>query len=1113
MKNIIIAAIFLLPSFILSTSTLYAEEIAELFSASTKVEVLSVSSKSWVNVNKGYRFSEGESVRTDSAGKAGILFLDGGLVRLSENSVLEFKITKKEDQKDLVLDKGQAFFFSREPKRFPNIITPSVSAAVRGTEFVVQASSANTTISVLDGAVEVSNRFGVETLRSNETATTKKGEAPIKSILVNPLDAVQWAIYVPKISDSKSNNSKNTNLSQELSKISELLSSGKVDSASKKLDIYEKNHKKISNGQDLAVYQSEKAFIALLKNQKSEALKLSTEALKNNPEDIFSLFAASYIDQAHFNLKNSRDSLNKILILDPNNKLAQARLAEILLSLGDVKGAENLLLKLDAKNSDNPLLLSVSGFLELIKYEPAKAEIIFSKATDQNSGSGLPWFGLGLSKINQGNLIEGRKAIEIACALEPNVSIYRSYLGKAYYEELREGLADHEYDRAIALDPNDPTPHLYRAYNNLSKNEVVSALVEIEDSITLNNNRAVYRSSLLLDQDSAVRSAGLAETFSALGFSKAAQVEAIKSINRDYSNYSAHRLLSDSYATIQGVDALLSERNISNLFSPLSFNIFNNPGSATSLGEYNSLYERPEHKTQIGFQGSTREDLLLPSAFVAGRTQKFGYLLGVESANSNGSKDNNYLRDHRFRAAAQYQPTYQDRFLLEGRYQARHLNDDNSALDDVLFDSREFDLGYTHQFSSETKLISQISYKNLKDHLRGFNQRPVNLGIISGSELFEYEDLLNIREAAEEQIKDLRLSLQLYNNTDLISTIIGSEAYFAHPRRTEDSLVLGDELSVFPDIGYRLPSESKPDISSQDIYIYPTLHLAKWIDLNLGLTYSNLDLENTEFSPYVDSEQSRNRWNPKIGASVYATSKLTLKAAYFETLRKSGLDDTGTIEPTLVGGFNQIYNDFSGTRSRNYGVGFDYKAAKYTYFGLQGVHRDTIEDSNEIATNISLDYDSLINTVENSLSARFEDHYNQEYLSGYVYQVINKNWVSTFDYNWFMSELTDPDIYQNIDLHKGVLALRYFSPNGWFAFTEASYRNQERQGGFFELDGNSEFWLVDLGVGYRFSKRQGSITFRCNNLFDKDFVLDQSLGFEQIVDSNISGEIAVNFNF
>ena len=144
----------------------------------------------------------------------------------------------------------------------------------------------------------------------------------------------------------------------------------------------------------------------------------------------------------------------------------------------------------------------------------------------------------------------GREEIAIAASLDPNSSLIRSYLGKAYYEEKRAKTASTQFAMAKELDPADPTPYFYDAILKQSVNRPVEALQDLQRSISLNDNRAVYRSRLLLDEDLAARSASLGRIYDDLGFQQLALVEGWKSVNADPANYSAHRFLADSYAAL-----------------------------------------------------------------------------------------------------------------------------------------------------------------------------------------------------------------------------------------------------------------------------------------------------------------------------------------------------------------------------------------------------------------------------------------------------------------------------------------------------------------------------------------------------------------------------------
>lgn len=1101
--------LFLLPVVTLFVSLInisaHAADRAVLVSQEGRVDVRVSNAGNFTAATTNQKLVSGDVIRTGLDGKAAMQLYGGGIIRLSPNSVFTLESTAGTEAAKI--SAGKAFFFSREAQRFPIIKTPAISAAVRGTEFAVEVTGDLSSVIVLDGAVNVSNSKGEVSLGANEVAKARPGQAPEKSILLNPLDAVQWAIFVPKIdSGGDLKRIKNRSIANQISAASKSFSSGKLRDAEKSLQGIESGK---TDGSILAPVTAYKALIELTKNNNSRAQELSTQALLADDQSETAYLVASLVTQAQFDLKKAREYAQKAWNINPDNQNAALRIAEIDLSLGDVKSATRYLATAPVSARRNTLL----GFAKLTSYQNSEAKNLFEESLKLDPSSALATLGLGLATINAGDLTSGREQLELAAALEPNVAIYRSYLGKAFFEEERESLAGHEYDRAITLDPRDPTPYLYRAYNKLSANNPVGALSDIEDSIERNNYRAVYRSSLLLDKDTAVRSAGLAEVFTTLGFNRAAQLEAIKSINQDYGNYSAHRLLADSYNTILTTDALVSEQTIARAYAPLSFNILGGADSAASINDYNALFERAAVRSRIGVKAGTAEDLIAPSASLTGRTERLGYLLGVESANFNGSKDNDYLRDHRFKGSLQYQLDGDTRLFAEGKYQARHGVDHNSSLDDILFENHEIVAGLNHHVSPETTVVAQVTYRDSRQHQYGVFERGSFLDIISDGELNSYEDTLLLREMARANVRDTRISGQVLHNTELLSIVAGGEAYFARPRRLEDSVILDDEFDLFPGLDRKFKSQTQQNLDSQDIYLYPTIHVSDYLDLNAGVSYTNLELEASEIPPFIDTSFSRSQWSPKFGATAYVTPALTLRTAYFEGLRKSSLEDTGTLEPTLVGGFNQVYTDFSGARARTYGAGFDYKLSKKTYFGAEANHRDVIEDSSFSDSFVSLNFDDGGLSTTSSIAERAELFYNQEYLTGYIYHVLSSRWATTFDYNYYMSELTDPEVPQDISLHKAKGALRYFDPNGWFAFGELTFRNQDREGSFFEEDGTSEFWIADIGAGFRFPNRKGSIVLRCNNLFGEDFVYDQSVGFEEFVVDDTYGEIVLSFNF
>ena len=263
--------------------------------------------------------------------------------------------------------------------------------------------------------------------------------------------------------------------------------------------------------------------------------------------------------------------LKKRVQLDPKNALAWARLAELWSSFGRLEQALKAAQKAVILEPDLSRTQTVLGFAYLTAVKTAQAKEAFNKAIALDQADPLPRLGLGLAKIREGDLHEGRREIDVAASLDPNSSVVRSYLGKAYYEEKRIPLDEGQYAIAKELDPKDPTPWFYDAIAKQTTNRPVEALHDLQKSIELNEDRAVYRSSLLLDSDLAARSASIGRIYGDLGFQQLALREGWNAVNIDPGDFSAHRLLADSYADSPRHEiARVSELLQSQLLQPIN---------------------------------------------------------------------------------------------------------------------------------------------------------------------------------------------------------------------------------------------------------------------------------------------------------------------------------------------------------------------------------------------------------------------------------------------------------------------------------------------------------------------------------------------------------------
>ena len=289
----------------------------------------------------------------------------------------------------------------------------------------------------------------------------------------------------------------------------------------------------------------------MAQNERDRALEDAQRGVELSPRSAAARIALSYAEQARFRIEQARETMQQAVQDEPENALAWARLSELWLMQGYRGRALKAAKKARKLAPELERVETVLGFAALAAIDIGKAKQAFRRAIELNSANPRARFGLGLATIRGGDLEEGRSEIEIAVALDPDNSLLRSYLGKAYFDErttdpakyLRElfanfpnqenTLAAEQYAIAKRLDPKDPTPWLYDAIRLQSENRPVEALRDIEKSIELNDNRAVYRSRELLDQDQASRGTSLARIYNDLGFEQLGVNEATKSLSLD----------------------------------------------------------------------------------------------------------------------------------------------------------------------------------------------------------------------------------------------------------------------------------------------------------------------------------------------------------------------------------------------------------------------------------------------------------------------------------------------------------------------------------------------------------------------------------------------------
>ncbi|HHT9129426.1 MAG TPA: FecR domain-containing protein [Candidatus Brocadiaceae bacterium] len=1063
------------------------EWVAKVISMQGNVQAKRKDKTQWEPVQLNDIYYPGDTIRVQEWSRAGIALSNETVIRLDQNTTITFTGIEKQQTPLLDMLTGAIHFITRTP-RILKVHTPFVDATVKGTEFLVEIREDQTLLTVFEGQVSATNGDGTLLLASGQSAIAKVGQAPAPYVRVRPRDAVQWALYYPPIISFRAEDFPATGkedwqsmvresiqyywkgyLTRAFSSIEKvpkdirdprffnyraalLLSVGRVDEAS--LDIEKTLNLAPGNSHAIAL----QSIVAIVQNEREKGLGLAQKAVETDPDSAASRIALSYAHQANFNLEGAFASLQEAVRRDPQNGLAWARLSELWLSFGKLDESLESAQKAVALNPDLARTHIVLGFAYLTQIKVREAVKSFEKAVERDQANPLARLGLGLAKIRGGKLKEGRREIEIAASLDPNQSIIRSYLGKAYFDEKRDKLAKDQFIMAKEIDPLDPTPLFYDAIRKQTQNRPVEALQDLQKSIELNNNRATYRSSLLLDSDLAARSSSLARIYTDLGYQELALVEGWKSVNLDPSDFSAHRFLADTYSALPRHEiARVSELLQSQLLQPINItpiqpqlaesNLFILEGAGPqnqSFNEFNPLFNRNRLTLQAdsvaGGNGTFGEEIVQ-----SGIIDKLSYSIGQFHYKTNGFRENNDLKNDIDNVFAQLSLSNKTSVQAEFRYFDREKgdlllrffpeNNNTTIRENERTETARF--GFHHAFTPNSEIIASSIFRT-----EDFKQKD----IIS---------LPDINIGSTTELKSYSNEIQHLFRTGQFS-IISGVGYFKASGHDKEV----DTFENPPDI---LEIKRHTVLTHKNLYVYSQLNYLENMTITLGGSADSYD----------DGDIARDQFNPKVGLTWNFLPSTTFRTALFRTLKRS-LIANQTIEPTQVAGFNQFFDDPTGTAAWRYGAALDQKFSKSLYGGVEYSRR-------ELDVPI-LSGDPVI--IEHK-------DWRERLARSYLYWTPHP-WLATsaeFRYERFSRDgIGGVEAFNRVGTYRLPLGLNFFHPSGFNANLLATFVDQAGEFGFMDfVHGKDQFWIFDTSVGYRLPKRWGFVSAGVKNLFNEKF--------------------------
>jgi tetratricopeptide (TPR) repeat protein len=1042
---------------------------ARVVSIQGSVELLRSGSNQWTKVARlDTSICPGDRVRTGALSRAALFVQPETLVRVDQNTSVivsqladETSKTAGETLVEFTQEQvvavsatahacGAGYFITRFPRKF-KVKTPHLSAAVEGTEFLVANRCEATDLSVIEGKVLASsvdaNAFATQSVNAGQTLTVGSGQAPAIKLLIKPADAVQWTLYYPPITPAGTVAPEDCSLVPQdqqgtclIARAEQFLRSGRVEEAKQSINEALATSPSSSDAKALS------SIISLVKNDKAEALRLAKEARDATPSSAPAWLALSYAQQADFKLEAALASAQRAAEI-MSSALALARVAELQLSLGWIREAEKTAKQAVAANPSESRAQMILGFVHLAQINVKDAREDFERAIGLDSTEPLSRLGLGLAIIRKGNLAEGREQIEIAVALDPTNSLLRSYVGKAYYEENnkeRDQLAATQFSLANQLDPNDPTPWFYGSILKNSQMQPGEALESLRESNARNEDRAVYRSRLYLDEDFSSRGATQAGVYNELGFYQRGLVQAANSLAADPSSYTAHRFLADVYAsTPRSEISRASELLQAQLWQPLGAPplqaqlandiLFKSPfygPSNVGLNEFNPLFLRDGASMQLfGLAGShnTYGDQIV----LNGLRGPISFAISQFRAISDGMRINNDQQQSQYDGIVQAQLPTRTSVQVEVTSSQEKAGDLSTSFDPNFF------------FSNLRTSTSAETYR---------------IGI--RQQLTPASDVL---VSAINQNR--RSTFDLLDPNFPFTDTIHQQSW----KYETQYLYRGDGFSIVPGFSYFDAdisdetnfgnSASRPRHST--VYAYGFLKPSADSQIQAGLSYDSLKSQDAGHQ-----EQA----NPKLGLLWYVLPATQLRAAFFRVLKRRISSDQG-LEPTQLAGFNQFYDDANGTDSWGAGLALDQRLSPTLSAGIEFVGRDLSEPSTNTATGL----------------VEFETR-RERGASLYLYW-LPRSWLAISAEPTYR-RFHRGDQFGELETTELPVSVRFFSGTGIWAGITFSGVSQKGSGfenfdGFF--DASQQFCVVNAILGYRLPRRFGTISLQGNNLTNRQF--------------------------
>jgi outer membrane receptor protein involved in Fe transport len=620
-----------------------------------------------------------------------------------------------------------------------------------------------------------------------------------------------------------------------------------------------------------------------------------------------------------------------------------------------------------------------------------------------------------------------------------------------------------------------------------------------------------------------VRSANLAQLYADANLIDVAVREAGRGVVTDYSDYSAHLFLANSYenerraglSTLRLEAAAVSESLLARLLGPPSGYLLAQPVpqlDSTKLLERDGLGLTAN--TEFFSRGAWRH-----TSAQYGTLQNSSYSLNAEYLAEPGERRNQDFEIQLLEARIKQNITPRDSVLLEvldyrsnGGDTLQHFDEANVS-PEFRFDEKQNPrllAGYHHEWSAQSHTLLLVG--RVADTLETENpffdfiarDFPGNKSVVSVPARDDFRNRVEVYTAEVQQIatfgrQSVIAGARLEYTEENVANVV------SHPQPDDDKPLLGEQEPVSA-------QNLRATAYTTTLYVYDYVTLTEALRAMAGLAFTDQEIPvNTDIPPITSDREEQEQVSPKAGIVWSPKPWFNLRGGYTRSMIGSGLSQSMRLEPTHVAGLVQTFRNVVPRGSVASLDGADLDTAEIvwdahlpdTYFsaGYQWLNTDRTRREG-----LFLAYPDPYRIFPPSRSLiREKIDFNEQVLELSARRLVSKEWSLGARYRLAYDKLeqnfpdysedrfTDVHLAKRSQskawLHTIELSVLYRHQSGWFGQIDGTWFSQEREHDAVDLRAD-DFWQLNVKAGYRFPRQRAEITVGVLNLLDSDYQLD-----------------------